>query len=160
VEWALEPIATVNDRTFLVARTPSLAVSPTELRLPAPYFVCLVIANGDDDTSEDVAGLARHALDQGMVYCSAWGPGCEVVDDVVDWIVLERDEYRTDGPPVLTTWHAHEALDEALAFFVNATPAAEYRLECRSWLLVEDGDFGRASGSQAALIDHLMQLGR
>lgn len=38
----------------------------------------------------------------------------------------------------MTAGHTHETLQEALPFFLNGTlPAAEYRLECSSWLLID-----------------------
>lgn len=154
MDWTLEELAPVGGRRFLAARAKSLAVWPVEVALPSRYFACLVIADGTAESTDELGRWASRALSQGMVFCAAWGPGGEVVHDVVDWAALERDKYRSDSPIVVTTWHSSESMAEAVEFFVNTTVLdAAYRPECHSWLLVEDGEFGLASGSRNVFLD-------
>ena len=158
MEWSLDKVGAVGGRIFLAARIGSLAAWPIQLSMPSQYFACLVIADGNAESTDELGVWASRALGQGMVFCAVWGPGCEVVDDVVDWAVLERDQFRTDTPVFLTTWHPRESLAEAIEFFAKtAIPAAEYQSECQAWLLLEGGEFGAASGSREILLDHIRQ---
>ncbi len=63
-----------------------------------------------------------------MVYFCAWGPGCERFHDIVDEIIADdgvsgRNRFLppTSDDVVMTTWHAHETLEEALDYFATCT---------------------------------------
>jgi hypothetical protein len=127
---------------------------PEVLALASRYFVCLVVADGTTETTEEIGSWARRALRQGLVYACMWGAGSEVIHDAIDsqFIALPDHEAR---PVVMTTSHP-EALEEAADFFmVSALPAAGYRHECTSWLVVEVGQSGALSGARELISGRL-----
>jgi hypothetical protein len=76
-----------------------------------------------DSSVNAVSEFVLAALQQGMVYCCVWGPGCEGFHDIIDDIVVEdglserRVVGATPNDVIMTTWHANESLEEALEFF-------------------------------------------
>lgn len=99
--------------------------------------------------------MGRASARQGLVYSRAWGPGSEVVEDVVDWAFVEST-LQTDRPVVMTTSHPRESLSDAMTFFLDdAKPASSYQEECSAWLLVEVGRAGSASGARELLASKL-----
>ena len=60
-----------------------------------------------------------------MVYFCSWGRDCERFHDIVDGVIVEDDvtERKFRGPTaddvVMTTWHEHVSLEEALDFFAT-----------------------------------------
>ena len=97
---------------------------------------CLLFAS---DHVVDVDPLARRALDQGAAFLSAWGPGCVVIEDAFDaMIVRDRDDTRFYD--VATTSHSDESLDETLEFFIDsATPAPARAASCAAWVVFPIG---------------------
>ena len=157
MELTAEHLVTTDDRALFAIRTPSLATWPAALGLPSRYFACLVVADGTAESTDQLGAWADRVLGQGMAFCASWGPGCEVVEDIVDWTILQRNQFRVDVPLIITTSHSRDPLPAAIDFFLNAAPlvAEEYRARCRSWLLVEDGEFGRRCGCRQLLLEHV-----
>jgi hypothetical protein len=145
-------------RAFYSIRTPSLAAWPASVRLASRYFVCLVVADGTTETTEEVGQWAELALQQGLVYACSWGPGCEVVEDMVDWAFIGLTDHEA-RPIVITTSHPDESVESALEFFVDeAKPDGAYLRECSSWLLVEVGLAGARSGARDRLVSMVSAL--
>lgn len=142
-------------RLFASMRLPSLADWPAVLQFASPYFVCLVVADGTTETTDELSAWAARALEQGMVYACAWGDGCDVVEDVVDWAFIARDS-GGDRPIVLTTSHRDEPVEAAVDFFItDALPVDAYRTGCSTWLLVEVGQAGATSGALEHLVSEV-----
>jgi hypothetical protein len=95
--------------------------------LPTKRFRLFVAADTLDATVEAISEFVMAALTAGMVYCCAWGQGCERLHDIVDECITEDDlgARKFAGPipndVVMTTWHNHESLEEALDFFATCT---------------------------------------
>jgi hypothetical protein len=94
-------------------------------------------------TVDAISAFASAALNKGAVYVCCWGPDCERFHDIVDEVLLEDDlgERRFVGPDdssiVMTTWHEHDELDEALNFFTKfAHPAGTFEPDSDYWLAV------------------------
>jgi hypothetical protein len=128
---------------FEVLELPELKWPTSLLRLPCPRFRLFVAADVEDVTVETMSEFALTALQRGMVYLCAWGPGCELLHDITDEVRLEDDlgEGKFCGPTrkdiVMTAWHAHETLDEALDFFVtHAVPTEGFVPGSDFWLVV------------------------
>jgi hypothetical protein len=84
--------------------------------------------------------LARQALDRGLVFASAWGPGCELVEETFDEVIAIARPAETPRDAVLTTSHADESLEEALEFFLEvATPARGHAADCDAWVVFAIG---------------------
>jgi hypothetical protein len=85
----------------------------------------------------DVEQLAELALAQGLAIACAWGPGCSMIeDDFDDVIVGHETDATTDANVVLTTSHADESLGEALDFFLDAAlPARAKVARCDAWVV-------------------------
>jgi len=104
---------------------------PASLQFPSSRFRLFVAADSRDSSVDMVSEFVLAALQQGMVYCCAWGPGCERFHDIIDEIVVEDGlgERRFVGPipddAIMTTWHADESLQEALEFFATSALPTE-----------------------------------
>jgi len=88
----------------------------------------------------EVEPLARPGLAQGLVFASAWGPGCELVEEAFDEIIAADRPGETSEDAVLTTSHADESLEETLEFFLEvATPAPANDAACEAWVVLALG---------------------
>src|ERR1700686_5436028 len=61
---------------------------PSATRIPSRRFRLFVAANTTSSTTEAIGQFASAALEAGMVYFSAWGPGCERFHDLVDEVIV------------------------------------------------------------------------
>jgi hypothetical protein len=127
-----------EQKRFTVVELPDLKW-PTSLQLPSRRFGLFVAADSRDSSVDAVSEFVLTALQQGMVYCCVWGPGCERFHDIIDDIVVEdglserRFVGATPNDVIMTTWHANESLEEALEFFgTSALPTEGF---------VADSDF-------------------
>jgi hypothetical protein len=131
-----------NEKQFAV-------VQQTELKWPVAFpfsvgrFRLFVAADVNGIDRSVLSDFALAALKQGMVYFCAWGRDCERFHDVLDQIIAkdEAGDRRFAGPTehdtVMTTWHAHESLEEALEFFgTAAVPTDGFRPDSESWLAI------------------------
>jgi hypothetical protein len=114
-----------KEKRFAVIQLPELKW-PTSVELWGSRFRLFVAADISGASNDVVSQFAAAALARGMVYFCAWGLDCERFHDIVDELVVEDEvlgERRFVGPTandtVMTTWHDHESLEEALAFFTN-----------------------------------------
>jgi hypothetical protein len=115
---------------------------PSDLRIPSKYFRLLVAGDATDVATEQLSRFAEESLKRGMVYCCAWGPGCERVHDIIDGVLVVSE---TEGHPlstpiiqddtVMTTWHDDETLEDVVEFFIwSSCPAPSYVEESNVWL--------------------------
>jgi hypothetical protein len=89
----------------------------------------------------DAGELVQRALDQGLVFASVWGPGCEIVEETFDEVIVEgAGATETAETTVLTTSHADESLEETLEFFLEAARPAPAHVEaCATWVVFPVG---------------------
>jgi hypothetical protein len=88
----------------------------------------------------DVRRLAERALDQGLAMACAWGPGCALVEDGFDEVIVAQHPDETPDDVVLTSSHADESIGEALDFFLDAAmPARARRRGCDAWVVFACG---------------------
>jgi hypothetical protein len=116
---------------------------PLSLEIPSKRFRLLVAADMTDIPVDLIREFAHAALERGMVYFCAWGPGCERFHDILDELVVADDigERQFAGPndqdTIMTAWHDDETLDEALDFFVNMShPTDGFESESDYWLAI------------------------
>lgn len=105
---------------------------PGELQLPSKRFRLFVAANTTRTATDQISEFAEAALERGMVYFCAWGPGCERLHDIVDQVEIGDPRFVPPTPEdvVMTTWHDHHTLEEALEFFATcAVPTDGYAAE-------------------------------
>ena len=127
-----------DEKRFTVLDLPMLEW-PTSLTLPTRRFRLFVAADTLDSSVEEISSIALAALNAGMVYCCAWGRGCERFHDIVDECITEDDigERKLAGANgndvVMTTWHENDSLREALDFFATCAVPTDG--------LTEDSDF-------------------
>jgi hypothetical protein len=99
---------------------------PTAHNLPTKRLRLFVAADVTELSADALADFAWAALCSGMVYFCAWGRDCERFHDIVDEVVVQDalGDRRFVGPTandtVMTTWHEHESLNEALDFFTGS----------------------------------------
>ena len=94
---------------------------PTDLPIEGRRFSLFMVMDGRD-VAEDACrvwnAFADRAIEQGLAYLCTWGPNCELLHDLMDETLVERETRETQGPSfTMTTWHADESLEEALEFF-------------------------------------------
>ena len=112
---------------------------PASLQLPVKHFRLFVAADTTKGTTDEISRFAEDALSRGMVYFCAWGPGCERFHDIVDEVGLGARNFAapTSEDVVMTTWHEHEPLEEALDFFTTAAvPAEAYAVDSHYWVVI------------------------
>ena len=116
---------------------------PSATRIPSRRFRLFVAANTTSSTTEAIGQFANAALKAGMVYFSAWGPGCERFHDLVDEVIVADNiaSRLFTGPnktdTIMTTWHQHETLDEACDFFINlGAPTAGFEADSYYWVAI------------------------
>ena len=107
--------------------------------LPDRHFVCFIAWDAQDASAGAIAVLVKRLLDAGAAYISTWGIDCERVHDIADEIrpSVGGAADRT-GSVVMTTWHEHESLEEALWYFLFST--------------IPDDSFEATTGSGLAVI--------
>jgi hypothetical protein len=125
----------VHERALYVAEIPSLDEWPEAIEEPKPHFAAFVAVDAAPLSDDELDAFAQRLLGQGAVYVATWGPDCERLHDAFDAV-------QDDSAPVaMTTWHAHETLDEALWFVLFATvPDEAYFETCDSDLAIVVGD--------------------
>lgn len=109
---------------------------PAAVPWPSATFGLLVLT----EHVVDVDPLARPALAQGLVFASAWGPGCELIEEAFDEIIARDRPDETSRDAVLTASHPDESLEETLEFFLEiATTAPAYDATCGAWVVFAMG---------------------
>jgi len=131
-----------SGRTMHLLEIDSVEDWPDGLSLgKSRHFVLFLAMDASDLSDEDVASLARTALDQGMAYLSTWGRDSERVHDVFEETAADRDPDSDVDTTILSEWHEDEPLSVALRFAVaSAYPAAEYEATCSAVLAVVVGN--------------------
>jgi hypothetical protein len=134
-----------REKQFAVIHSPELKW-PSSLEVPS-RFRLFVGANLNDVSTKAVSDFALAALDRGIVYFCAWGPGCERFHDIVDEVIVEDgvSKRRFVGPNasdvIMTTWHEDESLEEALDFFVTcAVPTGGFASDSSFRLVITVGN--------------------
>lgn len=110
----------------------------TDLRvelLPTAPFVCLVAWHVERAMLDHVIATL---LDAGASCVSAFGLGCEQVDDGIDETVVMRNIDRGRDDFVMTTWHDQDTQDDVLQFVLRSNGFDEPPL--RPLLVLEIGD--------------------
>jgi hypothetical protein len=115
-------------------------------------------------STEQISRFSEAALIKGIVYCCAWGPGCERVHDTGDDTLAASGVLgsrwfspATRDDTVMTTWHGHEELVDALEFFVwNSCPTVSYINESKMWLVLSVAN----SIWGITIRDHFQKLGK
>ena len=80
---------------------------------PAPRFTVLLAA----EPSEGLTPAAGALIDLGAAFFVCVGPQSRAVEDLIDHAAIERERFRDDV--ICTTSHPHDALDDAVSFFVS-----------------------------------------
>lgn len=93
--------------------------TPPSLEGHPPFKAVLVIEQPADAAWRGL--VSEWLVRSGCLYMSVWGDDCETWHDRVDLANLSAFDFGDipDDAFVLTTWHAHEPLTEALWFAVN-----------------------------------------
>jgi hypothetical protein len=126
-----------RDLYFLSVSNPSLF--PEDLSLPSPHFSVFLALDATEMDDAVVTMIARPLLRAGAVYVCCYGPDCERVHDIIDQeeILQLGPIEQDDGSVIMTTWHAHDTLQDALWFFVfNSWPDNKYFNSCRAGIAI------------------------
>jgi hypothetical protein len=109
---------------------------PTSLQWSGSRFRLFVAGDFSNVGIVAVSEFASTALSRGMVYFCAWGSDCERFHDIVDEVLVKDEigKHAFAGPSandtVMTTWHEHETLEQALDFFVtSAVPTQGFAVD-------------------------------
>ena len=134
----------LRERPVYILDVRSLDAWPSQLKIPSEHFALLIAwdAKGIPDTR--ISDWVSQVLEAGAAMVSVWGSDCERVHDLFDHAIvsglLAEGKESTVDNVILTTWHAEETLEAAVAFLMNAIdPAADYRSTCQAWLAASIG---------------------
>jgi hypothetical protein len=132
----------LGGRSFLLLHLERASDWPDRLPLPTRYVVVFFGMDASKVATDDLAQLAEATLDAGAVYVCAWGPDCGRVHDIFDDVIVSQELESGADDTIITTWHAKEALEEALWYFAQtAIPDDAFENECGSWLAVSVGAY-------------------
>jgi hypothetical protein len=88
----------------------------------------------------DVEHLAERAIEQGLAFACAWGPGCSMIEDTFDDAVVDSVRDETSDNALMTSSHADESLEETLEFFLDVVVPAPARVaSCQAWVVFPVG---------------------
>lgn len=89
---------------------------------PHDGFALLVAGDLSGVGAAVIGDMARWCIEHGLFAVSVWGEDCERVHDIFDEV--DVDLGAADAQPVvMTAWHAHESLPEAIDFFWDCSIA-------------------------------------
>ena len=123
---------------------------PPRIDVGSEYFGTLVAWDARTARNNEIADLVKPLMDAGSISFVFWGPDCERVHDIAD----EWDPYHGHDSVILTTWHAHESLDDAVWYFLNTMFAmSAFEHGFRSSVAISVGSEFWAASIRAALRD-------
>ena len=121
-----------SDRGVYELDVASAGDVPRFLSVASRYFVCLLAWDARHVGVTEISAVVNFLIRSGCVYICCWGPDCERVHDIFDEVEVDLCS-GSDGPCLMSTWHAHELLSEALWFSLfSARPDDAFAAECRS----------------------------
>ena len=118
----------------------SLTSWPPDLNLPSPHFTLLLACDARGISDTDIRSFANLLITQGIAYFCTWGPDCERVHDLMDLVVVQREEEEGREFPIMTSWHNDETLDNALWFMLEAACPDEVYADLPSCCLYRNGE--------------------
>jgi hypothetical protein len=135
-ELGIEPS---RQRRVYACDCPTFEAIVPRISVKSPRFVLLVAA--DVGTLAEINATLTRLLDSGCVYLCAWGPGCEILHDAMDDVVVDQELAGAPESTVMTTWHSRETLAEAVEFaLLWAVPDAALAEGCDSVVLASVGN--------------------
>jgi len=103
------------------------------------HFMLFLAWDARGVPDETMFAFARRLVQAGLSYIVAWGPDCERVHDIFDdaGIFENLESNSADAEAlIMSTWHEHESLAEALWFALHcAYPASPYEATTTSMVL-------------------------
>lgn len=140
---------TVNDRQLYLLDLNEPAEIPATYDLCSPNFGCLLVWDASRSNTQEVISVVQPLIDAGCVYFCCWGPSCEWVHDTIDTC----DPYlETTAAVIMTTWHEHDPIEEAVWFFLNTMwPDPAFENSFRSSIAVIIGSKDWATTVRTAL---------
>jgi len=106
-------------RSWVVVAVASFEAIPPVFPLGEERFVLFLAADATRISRQTLLGYCTRLLNAGARCVCVWGPDCSRVHDVFDQAAAELGLDNSNGV-VMTTWHDHEPLEEALWFAANA----------------------------------------
>jgi hypothetical protein len=133
-------------KSFYLCAVDSLDVLPGAVGPRSENFRFLLAINASGLSNEFIFQTAEKLIEMGIVYLCAWGPDCERVQD-------DFDEANISGVRhIMTSWHANQTLEEAIAFFVGcAYPSDEFADKCQHWIVASVGNSERSGVVRAEI---------
>jgi len=129
---------------------------PDDLDLPSRYYCLFVAIDANSFKIEDIGFFAEKMLLQGAVYICSWGPGCEMVHDCFDDVVVRDNLGVSDQTVILTTWHENESIDDAVWFTARvAEPAGAYAKDSQTVLYVVIGNQSWVEKVNGAVVNQM-----
>ncbi len=150
-QWRFE---TLQQRQLFSLALGTPSDLPRALDVDSVHFICLVAWDAKGISTEIVSNFVERLLEYGAVYFVCWGPDCERVHDIVDEITALPGKGYPEDSCIMTTWHAHESLAEALWFFLAcAAPDSHYESTTSASLAISIGSEAWNAELVAALQD-------
>ena len=112
-----------SGRPLLAVSTSSISELAAQFPSQPSRFILFIAADTSELPTEVIQEAAARLLAAGAVYVCCWGPDCERLHDHFDEEAIIK---YGDGPGVImTTWHSHDSLQDAVWFAVNSACADE-----------------------------------
>jgi hypothetical protein len=118
VEFSVPPIEIVY--------VDKLSQLPGAIPQGPQHFTMLLAWDARESDIREFEPVALALVQLGLCYFCSWGENCELVHDVVDMCVVQREiELGEADFLLMTTWHNKESLEEAFEFFQDLALPAE-----------------------------------
>jgi hypothetical protein len=131
--------SSVPDRDLYFLSVGRSDLFPESISISSQNFAVFLALDATDLDTDDISNMARKLLHAGAAYFCCYGHDCERVHDVIDEEILHLD-LEKDGSVIMTSWHNHETLLEALWFFVfNSFPDDKYLNSCKAGIAISCG---------------------
>lgn len=115
---------------------------PSEYTVPfsGSEYALLLITREACFTPDVCGDLPDRIVRSGCRYAVCFGPSSSLWDDAIDWVVVMDEVDGHAPPPVMTTWHEDERLDDTLNFFFRHTRTTDWNPELFLILIIRGTD--------------------
>jgi len=124
---------------------------PYKFRTPfegGGFALLLYVVDKDISKNEQIE-VSDAIVEQGCRYAVCAGHKCGDWDDMIDWSVLERNNFKSnDETDVMTSWHENESIKNIVYFFINNTNYGNFEAK---------NLYGVTLGSQKGLMEEIKE---
>ncbi len=117
---------------------------PARLQMTSSCFALLAAMDFTGD-SPDMRDAIERLIDNGLVFFSSWGTGCEALHDLVDRVDMDSGHFDPNASfddVLMTVWNSKRTLEETMWDFANAPCiAGRYVDDCKRFFIATESRY-------------------